>query len=99
MTYGSYKDLVKRAESEKVGRDKAFKIASNPRYDGYERRLFSMVYEFFDKKSAGIVVLNPYQVNNSRMNFIKQPSENLKDAKPIIVLKMVFGVFILVICN
>ena len=27
----------KRTESEKVLRDKAFKIASNPKYDGYQR--------------------------------------------------------------
>ena len=35
IAYGSYKDLVKRTESNKVLRDKAFKIASHPRYDGY----------------------------------------------------------------
>ena len=34
-------------------RDKAFKIASDPKYDGYQRRLASMVYKFFDKKSSG----------------------------------------------
>ena len=32
MAYGSYKDLVKRKESDKSLRDKAFKIASDPRY-------------------------------------------------------------------
>ena len=45
--------MTKRTESDKFLRDKAFKIASNPEYDGYERRLTSMVYKFFDKKSAG----------------------------------------------
>ena len=50
MAYGSYKDLVKRTESDKVLRDKAFKIASHPRYDGYEKGLASLVYKFFDKK-------------------------------------------------
>ena len=33
-------------------RDKAFKIVSDPKYDGYQRVLASMVYKFFDKKSA-----------------------------------------------
>ena len=33
-------------------RDKAFKIVSGPKYDGYQRVLASMVYKFFDKKSA-----------------------------------------------
>ena len=43
MAYGKSKDLVKRAQSDKVLRDKAFKIASNPKYDGYQRGLVSMV--------------------------------------------------------
>ena len=33
-------------------KDKAFKIASDPKYNGYQRGLSSMVYKFFDKKSA-----------------------------------------------
>ena len=37
-------------------RDKAFKIAMDPKYDGYQRRLASMVYKFFDKKSSGSVI-------------------------------------------
>ena len=41
------------SESDKVLKDKAFKIASNPKYDGYERGPASMVYKFFDKKSLG----------------------------------------------
>ena len=35
MTYGKSKDLAKRTQSDKVLRDKAFKIASDPKYDGY----------------------------------------------------------------
>ena len=35
-------------------RYKAFKIASNPKYDGYERGSASMVYKFFDKKYASL---------------------------------------------
>ena len=42
----------KRTQSDKVLRDKDFKIASNPKYDGYERGLASMVYRYFDRKSA-----------------------------------------------
>ena len=53
MTYGNSKDLVKRTQSDKVLRDKAFKISSNPKYDGYQRGLASIVYKFFDKKSKG----------------------------------------------
>ena len=53
MAYGKSKDLIKRTQSDKVLRDKAFKIASDPKYDGYQRGLASMVYKFFDKKSQG----------------------------------------------
>ena len=34
-------------------RDKAFKIASDPKYDGCHRGLSSMAYKSFDKKSSG----------------------------------------------
>ena len=37
MAYGKSKDLTKRTQSDKVLRDKAFKIASDPKYDGYQR--------------------------------------------------------------
>ena len=50
MAYGKSKDLIKRTQSDKVLRYKAFKIASDPKYDGYQTGLDSMVYKFFDKK-------------------------------------------------
>ena len=50
--YGDFKDLARRTASDKVLRDKAFNIARNPKYDGYQRGLTSMVYKFFDKKST-----------------------------------------------
>ena len=53
MAYGKSKDLIKRTQSDKVLKDKAFKIASDPKYDGYQRELASMVYKFFEKKSSG----------------------------------------------
>ena len=66
MAYGKSKDLVKRTQSDKVLRDKAFKIASDPKYDGYQRGLASMVYTFFDKKSKGSGIINKsnYQLAN-----------------------------------
>ena len=53
MAYADFKDLAKRTASDKVLRDKAFKIASDQKYDGYQRGLASMVYKFFDKNSQG----------------------------------------------
>ena len=49
MAYGESKDLVKRTQSDKVLKDKAFKIVSNPKYDGYQRGLALMVYQFLIK--------------------------------------------------
>ena len=52
MAHGDLKDLARRTASDKVLRDKAFNIANNPKCDGYQRRLASMVYKIFDKKSS-----------------------------------------------
>ena len=54
MAYGKSKDLVKRTQSKKFLKDKAFKIPSDPKYDGYQRGLASIVYRFLDKKSASL---------------------------------------------
>ena len=53
MAYGKYKGLTKITQSDKVLRDKAFEIATNPKSDGYQRGLASMFYKFFDQKSKG----------------------------------------------
>ena len=63
MAYVNFKDLARRTASDKVLRDKAFNIAKNPKYDGYQRGLASMVYKFFDKKSAGSGVNIPLESN------------------------------------
>ena len=56
VAYDKSKDLTKITESDKVLRDKAFKIASDTKYDGYQGRLASMVYKIFDKKFSEIGV-------------------------------------------
>ena len=53
MAYGDFKDLKRRTVSDKILRDKTFNFAKNPKYDGYQRGLASMVYKCFDKKSSG----------------------------------------------
>ena len=52
MAYGDFKDLARRTASDRVLRDKAFNIAKNPKYDGYQRGFASMVYKFFNKETA-----------------------------------------------
>ena len=89
MVYGRSKDLARRTESDKVLRDKAFEIASNPKYDGYQRRLASMVYMFSDKKSTASGVATPnYQLANE---LHKQFIRRSKRRKFILHLKAKFG--------
>ena len=52
--YSDSKNLTKRTLADKVLRDKAFNIAKKSKYDGYQRGIASMVYNFFDKKSASL---------------------------------------------
>ena len=83
MAYGDFKDLKKRTAADKFLRDKAFNIAKDLRYDGYQRGLASMVYTFFDKrtKGSGVTTL----ANKSAIKSIPQ-NEQLADElhKPII---------------
>ena len=51
--YANHKDLINRTKADKVLRDKVCDIASNPKYDGYQRGLVIMVYKCFDQKSTG----------------------------------------------
>ena len=53
MANENFKDLAKRAAADKVLRDKAFNIAKDPKYIGYQKGLASMAYKFFDKKTLG----------------------------------------------
>ena len=59
MAYGDFKDFKKRTAADNVLREKAFNIAKNPKYDGYQRWLDSMAYKVFDKKTkdSGVATL------------------------------------------
>ena len=80
MAYGKTKYLVKRTQSDKVLKDKAFTIASNPNYDGYQGGLASMFYKIFDRKSKGSGIVNEpnYQLANE---LYKQIIRKLKKKK------------------
>ena len=71
MAYGDFKDLKRRTASDKILRDKAFNIAKNSKYDGYQRGLVSMVYKFFDKKSTGSGIAN--EPNHQLANELHKP--------------------------
>ena len=57
VAYRDFKDLNRRTFADKVLHDKAFNIDKDPKNDGYQRGLDSMVYKLFDKKSSGREVL------------------------------------------
>ena len=90
MTYGKSKHLVKRTQSDKVLRDKAFKFASDPKYDGYQRGLASMVYKFFIKSLVEAVLLMN-QIINLQVSFTSRLLKNLKKEKFIHRLEIIFG--------
>ena len=56
MTYGDFKDLPRRKVANKVLPDKVFIIAKNPKYDGYQRRFSSMVYNYFNKSLQAVLL-------------------------------------------
>ena len=62
--YSDSKNLTKRTIADKILRDKAFNIAKDTKYDGYQRGLASMVYKFFDTKVEGSGAKN---VNNTKL--------------------------------
>ena len=75
MAYGDLKDLARKTASDNILRDKAFNIAKNPKHDGYQRGIASMVYKYFDKKSTGSGINNNNNNdnnNNNNNNEIKQ---------------------------
>ena len=74
MTYADFKDLKRRTAS-----DKAFNIAKNSKYDGYQRGLASMVNKFFDKKSIGGGIAN---------NEIKQNLQLVQELHEAIIRKI-----------
>ena len=73
MAYEDFKNLARRTASDKLLRDKAFNIAKNTQYDGYERRLASMVDIFFDKKSKGSGVNVPLEFNEQLTKELHKP--------------------------
>ena len=105
MAYGDFKDLKRRTAADKVLRDKAFNIAKNPKYDGYQRGLASMVYKCFDKKTkgSGVTLGNKSAIKSIPQNeqlaeelLIEEPMknlllENLKKRKYIQHSKTIFG--------
>ena len=73
LAYGDFKYLAWRTASDKLLKDKAFNIAKNPKYDGYQRGLASMIYNFFNKKSKGGSVNNEIKQNEQLAEELPKP--------------------------
>ena len=85
MAYGDFKDLTRKTGSDKILCDEAFDIAKNPKYDGYQCRLPSVVYIFFNKKTSGGTVKNKnmsdQQLAKELHNYTNELLENSRKEK------------------
>ena len=73
MTYGDFNGLTRRTASDKIFRDKSLNSAKNPKYDGYEHGIVSMVYKFFDKKNCGSGIKNDSISNKELVEELHKP--------------------------
>ena len=93
--HGDFKGLKRRAFSDKILREKAFNIAKNPKYDGYQRGIASMFYKIFDKKSTGSGINIPLKFNEQLAKelhkLINRKFQKRKKEKKILDLKIIFG--------
>ena len=88
-------------------RDKAFNVAKNSKYEGYQKGLASIVYKCFDKKSAkdstnrGTRIVSDAVPDNQQLakNVKSQLLEKSKNLKYIHLLNTKFKVVILHIRN
>ena len=90
MAYGDFKNITRRTASEKILHDKAFSIAKNPKCDGYQRELPSMIYTFSIKCSLcfqiNLVLLvllkmKICHIKNYQKDHTNQLLENLRKEK------------------
>ena len=92
MAYRDLKDLTKRTIEDKVLRNKAFKIVSDQKYDGYQRGSASMVYTLFNKKSQGSGLANNKENIQLADELHKAVIRKFKKERYILHLKKTFGV-------
>ena len=86
MAYGDFKYLTREAAFDKVLSDKAFNFAKNSKYNGYQSGLASMVYTFFDKKSAAAGAHKPSGTSTHKGTGINPKYQYLAEEinKPIV---------------
>ena len=73
MAHGHFKDLPKRTDSDKIQRDKTFNIIKTRIFGGNQRRLASMIYNFFHKKSSNSGIKNENMSNQELTHGLHKP--------------------------
>ena len=73
MANGDFKNLPRRTASDKILHDKAFSFAKNPKCEGHQRELASMVYNLFDKKWSGGAIKSEIILNQQLAEEVHQP--------------------------
>ena len=86
--------MVYLTAADKFLRDKAFNIAKDPKYDGYQRGLASMFHKFFDKKTTGSGIKSIPQNEQLAEELHKPINRKIKKEKCIQHSKTIFGVLI-----
>ena len=77
MAYGNFKDLNRRTFADNILHDKAFNIVKDPKYDGYQKSLVSMIYKFFDRKTSVVVLkMTIFLIKNYQKNYTNQLLES-----------------------
>ena len=81
MAYENFKDLTRKTASDKILHYTAFNIDKNPKNDGYQSGLASMVYKFFDKKLplraqinflVAVLEMRTFQTKSQLKNYTNQ---------------------------
>ena len=88
MAYEDFKDLNRRTDAAKILHDNSSNIVKDPKYDGYQRGLASMVYKFFNKKTSDCGNKNKNISDKKLLEGLHKPIMR----KYIHVLLAIFGV-------
>ena len=92
MAYGFFKDLNRRTFADKVLRDKAFNVAKDPKCDGCQCGLATIVYKFFDESTSCSGIKNENIPNKELAEELEnQLLENLIKEKYTHLLMTIFG--------
>ena len=71
MVYRDFENLTRKTASDKILLEKAFNIAKNSKYNGYQKGLALMIYKYFDKKHFSPAI-------SKQKNYINQLLKNSK---------------------